>query len=621
MIAQIIPLQRLPKSLSVFDYAVPNTLADEIAVGQIVEILFRKAKHHGLVYALTSNKEKKAVKLEMIQNILNPIPLLSIQQINLLLELSVWYGVSPSTLIKMALPPLQKSKIKKLELRKIKFKSTAKQTKIIFEQYQNESEHKTQLTKHIKHKTLILVPEVNLIDEVKQLLPAETQEKIVVWHSELSEKQQFENWMQIRNQKKIIIIGTRSAVFLPLDGFKSVIIDYEHDENHKHWDQAPRFHVKDVIEKLNIKTTLLTYSPSAVTYYHVHKKKYQGNLKLTPAKDACLTGRQAQIVEMRDERLGGNYGALSEAVKQAIANAKQDIFIYVNRLGFATSVGCNDCGYVEECPNCKNALVYHEKTLTLHCHYCRTQKPMILVCPRCHSSLTKLYGAGTEFIEKEVRRILGADSNKEIIRLDSENFPPKENTEKSRVIIGTKMALRRIRWDKTDLAVLIDIDRQMNIPEYLAQEEVWHLIQEILFRKQNGAKLIIQTFQKTNLICRSLSEPDRFYRTTLNSRRALGYPPYLYLTRYFYGNINAPAAQKEAQRVAADIRQELTKSEKKIILLGPIEMHPKFYRGQFWYEIIAKLSASNWQDELKFLNKFIPENWKADPNPISILSP
>ena len=324
---------------------------------------------------------------------------------------------------------------------------------------------------------------------------------------------------------------------------------------------------------------------------------------------------------MHAERLSGNYGALAEETKQAITDAKQDIFIYVNRLGFATSVGCNDCGHLEECLSCKNALVYHEKTLTLHCHYCRTQKPMILVCPKCQSSLTKLYGAGTEFIEKEVRRILGADSHREIIRLDSENFPSEENTEKSRVIIGTKMALRRIRWDKTDLIVLTDVDRQMNIPEYLAQEEVWHLIHEVLYRKQADAKFIIQAFEKTNLICRTLTEPDRFYRTTLNSRRALGYPPYLYLTRYFYGNLNAMVAQKEAQRVAADIRQGLTKSQKKIILLGPIEMHPKFYRGQFWYEIIAKLPADAWQENLKFLNQFIPENWKIDPNPISILSP
>ena len=312
----------------------------------------------------------------------------------------------------MALPPLQKNKIKKMLLKKIKnsqIKSDRK-TKIAFEQYKDESEHRTQLTKHIKNRTLVVVPEVNLIDEVKQLLPLKLQEKIVVWHSELSEKQQFENWMQIRNQKKEIIIGTRSAIFLPLDGFKSIIIDYEHDENHKHWDQTPPFHIKDIVEKLNIASTLLSFSPSAATYYHVHKKNYRGNLKLTIARDA-------QTVEMHAERLSGNYGALAEETKQAITDAKQDIFIYVNRLGFATSVGCNDCGHLEECLSCKNALVYHEKTLTLHCHYCRTQKPMILVCPKCQSSLTKLYGAGTEFIEKEVRRILGADSPIKKIRL------------------------------------------------------------------------------------------------------------------------------------------------------------------------------------------------------------
>ncbi|MBI5222272.1 MAG: primosomal protein N' [Candidatus Magasanikbacteria bacterium] len=614
MIAKVIPLQRLPRHLSEFDYTIPAELAGRVKIGQMVEIPWRQSKCLGLVFALSRQTNRE---LKTIEQILNPEPFLGETYINLLLELGKWYGMSPSTLIKMALPPLQKNKIKKLELKKNKFKSAAKQTKIIFEQYQGESEHRTQLTKHLKNKTLILVPEVNLIDEVRQLLPVEMQEKIIVWHSGLSQKQQFENWTRIRNREKEIIIGTRGAVFLPFDGLKSIIIDYEHDENHKHWDQAPRFHAKDIAERLakenNATLTLMSFTPACASYFAVHKSKFRGKLNLTP--------RKTEIADMREERLGGNYGALAESTMRAITDSKQDIFVYVNRLGFATSVGCNECGHIERCEHCETALVYHEKTQTLHCHYCRTGKPMIMVCPKCRSVISRLYGAGTEFVEKEVRRLFGAEPNREVIRIDSDSKIEMRNESAKRCIIGTRTAFERVRWPRTDLVVFLDIDRQMNIPEYLAQENIWHLIQTVYYYKSADCRFIIQTSQENNLICRSLTEPDRFYRTTLNARRALNYPPYSYLTRYFYGHNNAAGAQKEAELVASELRRRLTKMSKSTILLGPIEMHPKFYRRQFWYEILIKLPVDTWQEDLKYLNQFIPETWKIDPNPISVLSP
>lgn len=617
---KVIPIQRLPKHLSEFDYSVPAELEAKIKPGQLVTIPFRKSEIFGLVLKHESSSPIDT-NIKSITSIVNEEPFLNESQIQFLQTISQWYEVSLATLLKMSLLPLQKNKLKKINLSRNTYHITrTKLPKPHYFFYHDQIQHKKHLLSNIKGQALILVPEIHLIDEVRQLLPIKLQKQTVVWHSELSQKQKFSRWLEIRNQEKNIIIGTRGAVFLPFQNLQSIIIDYEHEENHKHWDQAPRFHAKDVAKLLaktyGAKLNLMSYSPSCESYFHIHKNNYQQK-QAPPIYKGRLGG--VTLVDIQTEHRAGNYSIFSGQAEEAIIDSKNDVFLFLNRLGFATSISCESCGHMDKCNKCGSPLVYHEKTQTLHCHYCHTEKNLALTCPKCSGTMTKLKGKGIQFVEKEVERMF--DKTKEIIRIDSDRKEDLPYSKKPRIIIGTEMAFHYIKWDKTDTIIFLDIDRQLQIPEFKTEEHVWHLIQEVNFRKKAKAQFLIQTFNPKHLIFRSLDEPDRFYRTDLNYRRSLGYPPYNYLVRYFYGHGDIRVARKESDRLYSTFKQALTKAQKKAIITGPIEMHPRYYRRKFWYNILVKLDAKTWQEDLIFLNSFVPQSWRVDPRPISILSP
>lgn len=616
MQAQIIPLTRLPRPLGIFAYLVPEELVKKIKIGQLVTIPWRQSELFGLVFGHrsigTDTTDTKSLKA--LLRIVYPEPLVSELHLKFLQTLSQWYGVSIANLSQMSLLPLQKKKIKQLTINHQKIKKAAAYRLPITDYfiYKDAAEHSVILSQIISGATLILVPEIYLTDEIHQRLTLEQQKQTVIWHSQLSVKQQFERWLQIRNSERTIIIGTRGAVFLPIPSLKTIIIDYEHDENHKHWDQAPRFQVKDVAPLLaqmaGATLNLMSFSPSVD-----HRARL-----LTPAP---AREKNTRLIDLRAERRAGRFGFMADEIKEAILETRGDVFIFINRLGFSTSVGCPACGYVALCERCQLPLIYHQKTNNLRCHYCRTETKIIYDCPHCRKRIVQLRGGGTEFVADGVRALFGDRLKHEITRIDSEQTEALSYTPKKRIIVGTKMSFRHVRWEKTDLIAYVGIDQQLSLPEYRAAEAVWHTVQEILFRKTGAARLYIQTFNPEHRLFQALDAPENFYRAELASRRALGYPPDQYLVRYFYGNRDARLAQAEAERVCALLKSHLTKEKKTARISQAIEMHPRFYRNQFWYTIIVRLEPKNWPEELVRLNQLIPANWKIDPNPISLLSP
>lgn len=624
MIVEIIPIKRLPKKLNVFDYNIPPEMESGLKIGQLVIVPIRKSKIYGLVLSI---KEKNIIgQLKNIYQIVHTEPIVDKNYLDYILELSELYGTSAGTLIKMGLLPLQSRKLKTINLTKFESPKNNKteNNKPCFFHYKNHNEHAKILKENIKNNTLILVPEINLIDEVYNLLPQNTQEKTIIWHSQLSAKQQFENWLKVRNNEKQIILGTRGAIFLPFYNLSKIIIDYEHEENHKHWDQLPRFHVKDVApilaEKHQADIILTSFTPSCKSYFHIHKNNY-----ITPAKENIFNTSahmdNLQIIDMTDERRAGRYEIFADAVQEKLLQAKKDIFIFINQTGSANFVGCQNCDFTARCSACNQSLVFHEKTNTLNCHFCHTKIDMPQTCPKCASPMIKIKGLGTESLETEIRKIFKNKNEHDIIRIDSETEGIPIRGVKPTIIIGTSMAIPLLDWKNIELIIFANIDKQFNIPEYLALENVWHLIWDVLYRKNQETDFLIQTFKPFHLIFKSLKEPDRFYRTELNSRQKLHYPPYVYLVRYFYGNEDQNLSKTEAEKVHYILEKILTKDEKKATITYPIEMNPKYYRRKFWQVIMVKIEPSDWREKIKYINKYIPDNWKIDPNPISILSP
>ncbi|MBD3311204.1 MAG: primosomal protein N' [Candidatus Magasanikbacteria bacterium] len=624
MIIKVAPIKRLPAKVSEFDYSVPKELTKKIHVGQMVIIPFRKSEIFGLVLAV--DIKQKYGKTKQIKSIVSSEPFLTKNQLNFYKSLSLIYKTSLGDILKKSLLPLKKNKLKKIELKSHQnddsnSKIAEKKSKSSYCYYKNEKEHKKCLLSCIKGQTLILVPEIHLIDDIRRLLPIEKQKQTVVWHSELGDKQKYDRWIQVRNGEKNIIIGTRSAIFLAFFDLESIIIDYEHDENHKHWDQTPRFYDKDIARlyayKFSTKIKYMSFSPSCTSYYHIHKDNYN----LLTDKKLSIEPIKASIFDIAKERQTGNFDLLSYRTEELIENSKNDIFLMTNRLGFATSLNCEKCAYTAKCPDCSLPMIYIEKENQIICKYCKKNKTLPIKCPQCKINLGKLKGKAIQYVEKRIKKIMKNKKNYKILRIDSTISEKKLYTKKRKIIIGTTSALRYIDWEKTTLFVILDIDRILNIPEYLSNEKIWHLIAKINYKKNKKSNFIIQTHNPSHLIFKSLEQPDRFYRTDLNLRKGLNYPPYSYMVRYFYGNTNFQLSKQESEQVYDIISGELTKTQKNAKISGPIEMHPKFYRNKYWHVFLIKLDAKNWPNSIAKINKIIPTGWKIDPNPISILSP
>lgn len=570
MIARIIPLKRLPKNLHYFDYTVPEELTQTIQVGQLVTIPLRKSTIFGLVFDLAETGTSKASK--EISSIAFQEALVHASFLTFLHTQATIYGVSTSTLAKQSILPLQKRKLQNVSLKKLPHIPERSFTSN-FIHYRTQEDSKTILPEHIKGATLILVPEVHHIERIKALLPDDMKERTTSWYSGLSIKEQFSRWLEIRNGEKNIIIGTRSAVFLAFPSLDTIIIDHEHDEQHKQWDGSPRFHVHDIAEDLQkiYKANLIktSFVPSVQAYYDIQ----MGRILLSDKqveKGTVLFNHQdvtnTVVIDSTREPGSKYFSAIIERIEQGIMNAveeKKDIFLFINRKGFAPA------GSKEE----------------------------------------QVYGIGTETVEAELKQLLTKHSYT-ISRIEKDtDVIPESDT--PRAIVGTTTAFKHIRWERTGCIAYLDIDRQIAIPEFGSLEQAWCMIQKARFLMAANCKLYIQTRNPDHYLFKSLKEPDRFYRMELQGRKAFSHPPYSYLTRYIYKGTaySAQDTYKEVQRLT-ETMDSVTVSN-----LIAIQAYDK--------PLVAMVARMSKRDHaiLRKISKNIPPDWIVDPRPTSLSHP
>lgn len=622
MITNIVPLRRFPRSFESFTYKVEEEWQKTLRVGQLVQIPFRNSQEFGVV--LSINETESQEKLKSLHSIISEEEIVSAGYLEFLKTISHLYGISMGALGETFLPKFGTRTAKKFSLSPLPHPLPSN-TLPLYKKYGSKEEHQKTLLESLQGQTMIFVPEKHYLKVVYEFLPKELQEKTVLWHSDLKTKEKRTIWLQVRNNEKQIIIGTRSAIALPFVHIQTLIVDYEHHGEYKNSDQAPRFDLKDITPLIcqysGAQEIHMSYTPSVTSYYFLHKGGYQNTSAEETLQFIELTkNKLPRIVDMDKEKKGGNYSPLSEEIKIALEKSPENIFLLVNRIGAARIVFCKDCHHEEKCSDCGLPFVFHEKEKILKCHYCKTQKPLSLQCSNCHNTSIEFKGIGTESIEKNVREIVGKRKN--IIRIDGEQQSVEiPKSDMPTIVIGTEKAIESIEWKKTHLIAIVDFDRQATFPEYKTSENVWQLIQEIQHARREDSTFLIQTYNPKHLICRSLREPDRFYRTELSTRKTLLYPPYIFLVRYFGGNLEANRGLKEAEEVREKIEDILTKNSKTGTLTGPIELQPKYFKGKFWYGIIIKLEAQNRFLILSEMNSIIPSHWKIDPNPKYLLQP
>ncbi len=639
MIATIIPLKRLPRHSSLFDYSIPTELEQVIAPGQLVQIELRKTLEYGIVVSVSHTPNKEYV-YKPITSIIHHTPLFPTTTQRILQELSILYATSLATLYKTSSLPMQKRKIAKMFLEPSTLKNNSQ---IKFEEsytLYRTPEERRQFFSSLDdvHTTLILVPEVAQIELMRSILQEKNTLNIIVWKSDISDKEKFDLWLRVRNNTEpLIVLGTRSALTLPFTRLDRIIIDQEQDEQYKSYDQQPKYHARDVVRILGTHYTshciYASFSPSFDLYYRIVKEKipclvgnlpYTGGLLFETQKATHETIRILEhTVQPRDSRVSSI--TTEERIVDVAEQNTQDIVILVQRKGFATMIVCKQCGHIEASPTTGLPMSYHEDTRMMHGTHGDERRPLPTNCSECKSTLMLLRGVGTEKVASYFSELFKKENiDIPVFRVDdntSETTLNKLTEDSPRVLIGTEKLFSYIRPEQTALYVILDFERYLAIPEFQTFERVVHLLNTFNYLRDPKSQFIIETNSAEKSIFKLFSESDRVYRTELGLRQKLGYPPYQSMIKYTLSSPNRQGARVRAQQFKEDIIRRLTQDDITATVSEIFETHPTYHKRMYWWGVLVKSSPKQVGRVAEAIIPYLPVGCIADLNPISIFSP
>ena len=595
MIARVAPLRNMPRSMKGFDYLLPDEISDALP-GTLVHIPFRKSDTLGLI--LSTQKTSDIKKTKSILGRINKTPLYTNDHLKMYSDIADFYGVSISQVLRMAAPPLQKRKLRALTLSPPSIQKHDSDPTLSYRIYKSEKERLAYLKKFKKDNSLIIVPE-------QRFLPSTGH----VWHSSLSTPQKFELWKLTREQETESISGTRSALFLPFQKINKIVIDMAHNDNHKHWDQAPRYHTHDVAymiaQRFNAELFFLDHSPSVAHYIYLTDDQ---------KKEIPSFSQNVHVVSRSSTHVQGSL--IAPPIIQAIENAKKNALLLLNRKGYATTVTCKKCGHTEKSPHTGLPLVYFASSNMLKCPYTGYEKRLPSLCPDCESALLLLRGAG---LEKVVQLLKQTFKDRNITAIDADTKAQTlEGT--ANIIVGTAAALSQVAWDTIGMSAILDVDRRLAIPEYGSHERLWHTLSEIYFHSKD-TPIYLQTRDEEQPFMQTLSDSALFYEESIDTRKQFSYPPHSFLTRYMFAHPNANIAREVAKKQYIQLKNALTDHAKNVTILHPLPMHPIYFRGKHWQLILCKIRHKKIYEMIPKLNALFPPQWKIDPNPIHILHP
>lgn len=486
-------------------------------------------------------------------------------------------------------------------------------------------------------QAIVLVPEISLTPMMLEGFTARFGNKVVVLHSYLKETERYTNWKAIFDNKKTVIIGSRSALFAPCHNLGLIIIDEEHETSYKQ-DQTPKYQTIKVAEKLSqltgAKLVLGSATPSINSYYLATKNEY--NLHLLNKRIIQNSMPPVEIIDMRNEFKYGNKSIFSDKLKQEINNAihnKKQVLLFINRRGMSTFVNCRDCGYVSICPNCDIPLTFHYQGLSLVCHHCGHIEPAPALCPKCHSTAIKYFGAGTQRVEQELKSVVNKD-NLKISRMDYDTTQKRgshdvlyKNFAQNNVdiLIGTQMITKG--WDLANISLvgIISADSIINFPDYNASERTFNLLTQVAGRTGRGlspGKVILQTYSPDNFAIKAASNHDYvgFYNQEIKNRADLNYPPFTRLIKLLY---NDPIS-KEAENTTKElfIKIKSLKRREIIDVLGPSPAFLPKLAGKYRWQIILKVKNKKEEEFInivKTIQELIDNTWSIDVDPTGVI--
>lgn len=462
---------------------------------------------------------------------------------------------------------------------------------------------------------IILVPEIALTPQMVSWFRARFGPVAAVLHSRLSPGERYDEWRRIRRGDAKVVIGARSAVFAPVSDLGLIVVDEEHESTYQS-DHNPRYDARDVADsrcrRENATLLLASATPSILSFAKARRGDYM--LLEMPERVENRPLPEVQIVDMRKELESGNRSVFSRAMQQALIQCIRDghqAMLLMNHRGYHSFVSCRTCGYVVKCDNCDVAMTYHVNPNDgraaddgkLHCHYCGTVREVPSVCPQCGGRYIRYFGAGTQKVEEEVRKLLPGITT---IRMDIDTTAGKDGhrlildefrSGRARVLIGTQMIAKGLDFPKVTLVGVVAADMTLNLPDYRSRERTFQLLTQVAGRAGRGTEpgqVIIQTYKPEDPVIRMAAEQDyrQFFETEFDRRRTGLYPPFTVMARLLIEADNPGEAEKTAAGLmtrAEAMLEEHPLWKRKTLLVRLDQPSVKVLKGKTRWHILMKL--------------------------------
>lgn len=467
---------------------------------------------------------------------------------------------------------------------------------------------KTEVYLHIIDKVLklgktaiVLVPEISLTPQMTNRFISRFGKQVAIMHSALSDGEKFDEWRKIKSGQARVVVGARSAIFVPIENIGAIIIDEEHEATYKQ-ESNPRYHARDValLRAKYHKAILLMGSatPSIESRARASRGVYQF-LQLTHRANPMAKIPKVEIVDFRDyvgqQEVSNFTPYLLEKIADRLEKNEQ-VVLMLNRRGYSSFIMCRDCGYVDECPNCDISLTLHMDTKTMNCHYCGFEKSIPHTCPNCHSRSIRYYGTGTQKAYDELVEVF---SQARILRMDvdttrqkgaHQRILDKFGNHEADILLGTQMIAKGLDFPNVTLVGVLNADTSLNLPDFRSSERTFQLLTQVAGRAGRAEKegeVLIQTYNPQHYAIQLAQKQDyeAFYAYEMGIRRQLAYPPYYFTVGLTLSHKDEQSVVRKSFELLQLLRQQLSD---KIKILGPTPKPIARTHNLYHYQIIVK---------------------------------
>ena len=461
-------------------------------------------------------------------------------------------------------------------------------------------------------QVLYLLPEIALTSQIIRRLKNVFGSRVGIYHSKLNSQERVEIWEKVLQYQSDpasgyqVVLGARSAIFLPFSNLGLIVVDEEHENSFKQFDPAPRYNARDMAIVLGsqhgAKVLLGSATPSLESYYNALTGKYA--LVSLMKMHAEVEQPEILLTDLRRARKRKEMHSLLtpelyNEINNALENYEQ-VILFQNRRGYSPYVECFECGSIPKCVNCDVSLTFHKNRNLLSCHYCGFSKPLKNSCETCGSPEIKTRGYGTEKIEDELKPLF---RNAQIDRMDLDSTQTKSafekiihkiETRKTDILVGTQMVTKGLDFEHVSVVGILNADNLINFPDFRAHERAFQLISQVsgrAGRKHKRGKVIVQTSQPENHLFQFIIKRDfeGYFNSQLNERKLFRYPPY-----FRFIKITVKHRLVETVDRASDILFKELRKNNSYYLMGPvfplISRVQALYNKEIWLRFDRKIN-------------------------------